>query len=121
MKNTSNINYNYDWWNFDKELMKEFNTLSIVFGTTSDNFVSEENQIKFVKMPAEHPLDGGMGSVEPAPVNPVDSLASQVQEASLLDHNPVNFTPAPDPAPMAAEMDLLGFGTEAPCSGPSRP
>jgi len=25
MKNTSNIKYNYDWWNYDKELMKEFN------------------------------------------------------------------------------------------------
>ncbi|GFH56248.1 beta subunit of clathrin adaptor complex AP2 [Chaetoceros tenuissimus] len=102
--------------NFDEdmrdELMKEFNTLSIVFGTTSDNFVSEENQIKFVKMPAEHPLDGGAGSVESAPVNPVDSLASQVQEASLLDHGPVDTTPAPATAPMAAEMDLLGFGTE---------
>ena len=39
------------------ELMKEFNTLSIVYGTTSDNFIAEENQLTFVKMPAEHPLD----------------------------------------------------------------
>jgi len=25
MKNTLNTKYNYDWWNYDKELMKEFN------------------------------------------------------------------------------------------------
>ena len=25
MNNTSSIKYNYDWWNYDKELMKEFN------------------------------------------------------------------------------------------------
>ncbi len=33
------------------DLMKEFNTLSIVYGTTSENFIAEENQVKFVKMP----------------------------------------------------------------------
>ena len=36
------------------ELMKEFNSLSIVYGTTGESFIAEEFQVKFVRMPAEH-------------------------------------------------------------------
>lgn len=125
--------------NFDHdirdELMKEFNSLSIVYGTTSENFIAEENQVKFVKMPPEHPLDAGssgqgaatgagFGVVDDAAVN---NLTHQVQEVSLLDTNGTHsagFTeshaaPAVAPAP---EMDLLGFGTEptpAPINAPN--
>jgi len=108
---------NFSEENFDgdirDELMQEFNSLSIVYGTTSDNFIAEENQVKFVKMPAEHPLDGG--HVSTAPINDyeqsVDNLAGGIQEISL----PVEPAPAPVPVAPAApapEIDLLGFGTE---------
>ncbi len=123
-------NHNFAEETFDDdirdELMKEFNSLSIVYGTTSDNFIAEEHQVKFVKMPPEHPLDGsgsgnagvgvgGNGSVDAA----VDGLTQQVQEASFLDtngHGPAEPAPVPAAAPAAPapapEMDLLGFGTE---------
>ena len=115
------------------ELMKEFNTLSIVYGTTSDNFIAEENQLTFVKMPAEHPLDRGAARahVQDAVMN---NLALQVQETSIFGTDqgvpatstaPVAHVPAPVPAATAApEMDLLGFGygtepTPAPVGPPN--
>ena len=119
--------------NFDDilrdELMKEFNTLSIVYGTTSDNFIAEENQLTFVKMPAEHPLDGGAARAHVQDVV-VNNLARQVQESSIFDNGPdVPAAPAAPvvhvPAPAAApEMDLLGFGfgtepTPAPVAPPN--
>ena len=119
------------------ELMKEFNTLSIVYGTTSDNFIAEENQLTFVKMPAEHPLDRGAARahVQDAAMN---NLALQVQETSIFGTDPhvsaiataaaqVAHAPAPVPAATATaapEMDLLGFGygtepTPAPVGPPN--
>jgi len=130
---TSSVS-NFAEENFDDdirdELMKEFNSLSIVYGTTSENFIAEENQVKYVKMPPEHPLDGSGAGVPGATVDDagaVANLTEQVQEASLLDTNGVNTSngvteshAAPAPAP--PEMDLLGFGTEptpAPINAPS--
>ncbi len=110
------IGVNFSEENFDDDLrgdlMKEFNTLSIVYGTTSENFISEENQVKFVKMPAEHPLDdSGPGSRLPIANGDdvVSNLADDVQAASLLDQS--SAVPAL-PAALAPEVDLLGFGTE---------
>jgi len=99
-------------------LMKEFNTLSILYGTTSENFISEEHLVKFVKMPPDHPLDAGAPPAENLEVN---ELAEEVQQASLLDNDdtpaqahaqahaaPDTYT-TPTPQP---EVDLLGFGPE---------
>jgi hypothetical protein len=38
-----------------KGLMKEFNTLSILYGKTSENFISEKYQKVYTRMPPEHP------------------------------------------------------------------
>lgn len=114
--------------NFDEdireELMREFNSLSIVYGTTSENFIAQEFQVKFVKMPEGHPLDGGGvdsgGSINDGGMN---QLAHQVQEASLLDGNTSVVAPAHvSAATRAPEIDLLGFGTEptpAPIQSPA--
>ncbi len=97
---------------FRKLLMEEFNTLSIVYGTTSENFIAEEYQVKLVKMPSEHPLDGNAAPVENLEVNQV---ATQMDQISLLGTDEA-IAPAPVPvaaAPVpAVEIDLLGFGTE---------
>jgi len=124
--NIEGIASNFAEENFDDdirdELMKEFNTLSIVYGTTSDNFIAEENQVVFVKMPTEHPLDN---NIAPAHLQDVvvNNLATQVQETSIFDTNaPVAQAPEPGPAPLAVadEMDLLGFGPE-PTTAPVAP
>lgn len=96
---------------FRKLLMEEFNTLSILYGTMSENFIAEEHQVKMVKMPFEHPLDGNAPPVEQPEVN---QLANDMQHASIIDSDPPAPAPTPvvAPAPVAPEIDLLGFGTE---------
>jgi hypothetical protein len=97
------------------ELMKEFNTLSIIYGTTCKNFVSEENIVHFVKMPPEHPLDSDQSTT-------VDNLTKQVEESNLLQDEPVGYNPTEShvaPA-VALEADLLGFGPDpTPTTQPS--
>lgn len=108
---------NFSEENFDDdirdELMKEFNTLSIIYGTTSENFISEENLIKFVKMPAEHPLGVGIEN------DAVQHVTHQMEQTSLVDPT-VSHAPS-TAAPVTQEMDLLGFGgepTPAPIAAP---
>jgi vesicle coat complex subunit len=107
-------NCNFSEENFDDdirdELMKEFNTLSIIYGTTSDNFIAEENLVKFVKMPAEHPLDGPSPAIHRSEDDAVRHVTHQVQQTSIADST-VSQVPAAEPHG-APEMDLLGFGAE---------
>ena len=74
-----------------KELIDEFNTLSIVYGKPSFKFVAEEHRVKYTKMPADHPLQPG---VEPSAAPPTTATTT---------------APAAPPA-AAPEVDLLGFG-----------
>ncbi len=106
---------------FRQVLMQEFNTLSIVYGATSDNFIAEEYQVKLVKLPRDHPLDAGAPPAESLQVN---ELADEMQQTSLRDNNdtapsvPAAVTsavPAPAPAP---EVDLLGFSSSEPTPAP---
>jgi hypothetical protein len=106
-----------------EELMKEFDSLSIVYGAKSDNFIAEQYQVKFVRMPAEHPLESAAPVVDPG----VNAVADQMQEANLLHDAPVPTTngsaaaPA-TPAPASdGVMDLLGFDEPAPASTPAAP
>ena len=98
--------------------MKEFDSLSIVYGAKSDNFIAKEFQVKFVRMPAEHPLESAAPVVDPG----VNAVADQMQEANLLDDTPVpttNGSAAAAPAPASdCVMDLLGFDAPAPGSCP---
>jgi hypothetical protein len=75
-----------------KELMEEFNSLSILYGKPSVNFIAPEYQVKYVKMPEEHPLLPGEGGAAPIPPG-------------------AQSTAAAAPAPMSfGDVDLLGFG-----------
>jgi len=71
-------------------LMEEFNTLSILYDKPAIHFIAPEYQVKYTKMPPEHPLDPAAPPVEAIP-------NGQVQVAAT-------------PAVPAAEVDLLGFG-----------
>lgn len=90
-------------------LLEEFNTLSTLYGKTSENFIAPENQIKFKKMPAEHPLaPGDTSTVDVPPTAP----APEGQAAPV--------EPAATPAPAGDVMDLLGFGdTSLPSAAPA--
>jgi vesicle coat complex subunit len=105
------------------DLMKEFNSLSILYGSTSENFISEEHQVKFVKLPREHPLDGGavgaVGALSPDDVG-MNEITQQVQTTSIAESHVI-----PQQAEPLADngVDLLGFGgepTPAPISAPVR-
>jgi hypothetical protein len=100
----------------DKELrakiMEEFDTLSIIYGKPSFNFIDPEYQVRYKKMPDEHPLapgDNGSAGAYPADAPSTDA------------------PPAPTPAAAPAsvdEFDLLGFGgppvpSPAPASAPA--
>lgn len=98
-----------------KELMKEFNTLSILFGKTSSNFIADEFQVKFIKQPKEHPLAPGAAAV--APVMP-DSNGHAGGEVDLMG---VGSAPPPAPAPVNELVDFLGFGDPTRAAAPVPP
>jgi AP-4 complex subunit beta-1 len=103
------------------EIMQEFDSLSIIYGKTSVNFIDEEYQVKYVKMPEDHPL-------------PEAAMATAAASAPGGPPAPVAAAAATDPyysataeaAPVAAaasfgggEVDLLGgFGEPAAPSPP---
>jgi len=123
-------------------LMKEFNTLSILYGTTSENFIAEEHQVRFVMMPPEHPLnDGAESAVDPG-VNEMteqmgggmnlcggnsgatsDLIRGDVSGGDLMGDRggtqPVapNLIPTLDPV-QPPIVDLLGFGDESATTSP---
>lgn len=103
-----------------KELMTEFNTLSIVFGKLSQDFVPDEFQVKFVKQPKEHPLSPS----EAATLMPVAN-GHAVGEVDLMGGGgppPAAAAAAPPaPAPAGDLVDFLGFGDPTPAAAPAPP
>jgi AP-4 complex subunit beta-1 len=94
---------------FRTELMEEFNTLSILYGKPSDTFIAPEYQVKYVKMPDDHPLVASSSTTGDNASYPATMLEPVQQQQSDI--------PAAAPSvPAALEFDLLGFGT-----GPSPP
>lgn len=87
-------------------LMDEFNTLCTVYRCKAENFIEKDNIVKFLKMPAEHPLP--VDAAAPVADPGVDAVTEQMGGAALAAE-----TPAPSPAAPAGEMDLLGFGDDA--------
>jgi AP-4 complex subunit beta-1 len=86
------------------DLMEEFNTLSIIYGKTSENFISPEYLVKYVKMPDDHPLAPG----------DTGSIASAGQTFNAMPS-------AAAPPPMdAGDFDLLG-GFDGPPASVSAP
>ena len=95
-------------------LMDEFNTLCTVYRCKAENFIEEENIVKFVRVPKDHPLPRDAAA---APVTDpgVNAITDQLGGTSLA------ATPAPvAPAASSGEVDLLGFGFDAP-SAPAPP
>jgi vesicle coat complex subunit len=94
----------------DKELrakiMEEFDTLAIIYGKPSFSFIDPEYQVRYKKMPDEHPLAPGDNSstggaypavAPPAPVAP--PVPASVDEFDLLGFG---GPPVPSPAPASA-------------------
>jgi AP-4 complex subunit beta-1 len=95
---------------FRAELMTEFNTLSILYGKPSANFIAPEHQVKYVKMPEDHPLvpsDGGGGGS-------VSSYPTTTLHATMPHDAPAQVHIAPAPA-STDYVDLLGdLGSPSP-------
>lgn len=101
-----------------KELMKEFNTLSIVFGIESSNFIEEDFQVKFVKQPKEHPLSPGSAAAAPVESN------GHVGAVDLMGGGaPPGEPPAPSPAPAETGdlVDFLSMGDPTPVAASTPP
>jgi len=117
------------------ELMKEFNSLSILYGKVSENFIAEEYRVKLVIMPDEHIETSRAAAAYNDTDNNISGVQEQLEQTVLNDtnniENPVVASepaPAPysDPAPVVesntAIGDLLDFGdspSPAPISPPS--
>jgi vesicle coat complex subunit len=90
------------------KIMEEFDTLAIIYGKPSINFIDPEQQFKYKKMPEEHPLapgdDGGVadpGTI-PAPVPPTVTAATN-------DFDLLGFGGPAAPAPAASAPVSNGF------------
>ena len=94
-----------------EKLMAEFDSLTVIYGKPSTNFIDPEYQVKYAKMPPEHPLAPGaedtmVGNAAPQPP-PVTA------PPTLEPPHTTAATAAPTPA-APVEVDLLGgFGDVA--------
>lgn len=103
-----------------EELLHEFDSLSTVYGVKSDSFIAPNYQVKFVRMPAEHPLESAAPVVDPG----VNAVADQMYGASLTDDPAVpqateEGAPPPPPPANTGVVDLLGFGDPTPTVAPA--
>jgi AP-4 complex subunit beta-1 len=99
-------------------IMAEFNTLSILYGKPSVNFIAEEYRVKYTKMPPEHPLrpppttTGGAGG--DSPPDPADAaytmMAHETAGSSAISAPAAATTPPAMATAPVEEFDLLGFG-----------
>lgn len=103
-------------------ILKEFNSLSVLYGSTSENFIREEHRMKFVRMsPEDHPIvDDGVLHKDLS-VNKV--FGDEVQQMGLLSGDAcgagVNTVISVPPVSEDADVDLLGFGNESVASSPT--
>jgi hypothetical protein len=107
------------------ELMKEFNTLSIIFGKVSSNFIADEFAVKFVKQPKDHPLEPGSAAASAPPEVPETNGGYAPGDADLMGggggYEPSAPAAPPAPAPAPDLVDLLGFGDPTPAATPAPP
>lgn len=110
---------------FIHQLMDEFNTLAILYGKPSTNFIASEFQYAFKKMPEDHPLPSDPTSSTSSTIQ--HHLSSSTQPPPTSDNNqmmmyddvmdqPQSSSPYGAAAPTSlldggGEVDLLGFGT----------
>ena len=98
---------------FRAELLEEFNTLSTLYGKPSSTFIAPEYQVKYVKMPEDHPLVSSSGDDNSS--YPTSTAGPE----AIPQHDLMSSTPAavaPTVQSVSDDFDLLGFGT-----GPSPP
>ena len=91
-------------------LMDEFNTLCTIYRCKPENFIDEENLVKFVKLPLDHPLPRDEASapvVDPG----VNHITDQFGGTTISDVPIAPTTAAPAPS-SSGEVDLLGFGDD---------
>ena len=98
-------------------LMNEFNTLCTVYRCKAENFIDDENITPFVKMPTDHPLPRDAAAVPVADPG-VNQITDQLGGASVFDNPAATPAPVHPPAPPSGEVDLLGFGDDAPAAPP---
>jgi AP-4 complex subunit beta-1 len=114
-----------------QELMEEFNTLAIVYGKASLNFIAPDFQVNHRKMPDDHPLEDQMGASEGhVPMAP-QALPQPTglhedpnhQETSLMDGGGYDQpAAAAAPAPVSDMIgDLLGFDMPTPAAAAPTP
>jgi len=84
-----------------EELMKEFNTLAILYKKPSVNFISPKHRMRHVLMPPEHPLPPGVDSAPIVPPPTADAPAPPLTTPSVQ----LPTTSVPNTV-----VDLLGFG-----------
>jgi len=87
-------------------LMQEFDSLSTIYGKTSVNFIKPEYQVKYKKMPPEHPLDPGA----------VPAAGETAAQTPVAPTQPTAVAPAPHVDDTV--VDLLGFDSPAPVAAP---
>ena len=88
-------------------LMDEFNTLCTIYRCKPENFIDEENLVRFVKLPLDHPLprdEAAAPVVDPG----VNHITDQLGGSAISDA-PTATAPAPS---SSGEVDLLGFGDD---------
>jgi len=90
-------------------LLNEFNTLCTVYRCKAENFIEDENIVKFVKMPKEHPLSNEAAAVPVADPG-INTITAHLGDTTIGDT--ANVTPAAQT--YGGEVDLLGFGDDTP-------
>ena len=97
-------------------LMEEFNTLSTIYGKKSNSFIKPEYQVKYVKMPDNHPLAPGTdtGVVQPPARSAADNAAPPASAAPAQPAVTAEAAPAAAAGGGGGVMDLLGFDSPAP-------
>ena len=92
-------------------LMTEFNSLSIVFGRTSENFIDEKNMTKIVMM-ADEPIATGEYNND---VNGTPNLLPSQEPGTFSTETHSNTN---GDASTSLVTDLLGFGDDSPSPAP---
>jgi len=104
-----------------EDLIKEFNTLSTIYGTTHENFIAEKYHVPFVKMPSEHPLTANSTATDPQLEQlSAPSIYSTPSSLQVTDHDHKNFVDIATVSTLTSDMDLLGFGDDIGASESSR-
>ena len=101
------------------ELLEEFNTLATIYGKASRNFIAQDFQVVYKKMPPEHPLDESAAAQADGHV----PMAPQELPQPTVPTEPGAAPPVPAPAAPADNMigDLLGFDGPPTAAAPAPP